>query len=167
MNRIKLNDNNSNKGIETYYYPDQKHLHIDPTNCEYDWFWNIVGWILGLLIINVVWFYECIKLLPELENREIKSISGHSKGGAQAFYLWVLLGFKDIRIFVFGAFPAWPLIPFPGDLYIKRGDFFPLFSWFWQYDKVHWIGNRRQPISIAHWWSRTEIESTIMKELEA
>lgn len=163
--KTRLNDDKTLKGIEAWYYPDLKHLHIDPTNCNHDWKMNILGY-LPLLVTNWIWWREVIALYKICKQYEISSLSGHSKGGTQAFYFRLIYLFTgqfkkwwNTRVIAFAAFPPWPLLPIRGILHKKRGDIFPLFSQIRYTRKV--ITGDWQPVTKSHNWSTSEIEGVI------
>lgn len=160
MQRIKINDDSTNNGIEAYYYPEYKTLYIEPTNSKQDWVENFTGWLFPKSasgrIVNRKWWAEVQALYELIKDLEIETLIGYSKGGAQAWYLQTLIPAKVISV---AGFPPWFSGKLPGKLYKKRGDIVPLFSGVRHYEKV--IHEYWQPFWKAHIWTTTEIESII------
>lgn len=161
MEKIKIDPIKGARGIEAYYYPEQKWLHIGPTNCRFDWVTNVLGWILGLGMINLVWFIEVLLLMRKIKDLDIKSLTGYSKGGAQAVYLWLLfLRDKNCEApTLFAAFPPYWFAMIPGTLVKNAWDLVPLFSR-WRYALGCEVIRDKENNTIAkrHWWSLEDIE---------
>ena len=160
LNRIKIYGRPDNKGIEVYYYPEQRAIYITPTNCRWDWFTNIAGWLFPLKVngrlVNRRWHQEVRKAWPHIKNYDYKYIFGYSKGGGQAQY--INDPFRE-ELYSIAGFPGYLSGALEGMLFYKRGDIVPLFSKR-RYDRFKEFGNDGNFIQ-AHKWSREDIETII------
>ena len=160
LNRQKIYGRPDNKGIEVYYYPDQKAIYIAPTNCRWDWFTNIAGWLFPLKVngrlVNRTWYREVRRAEASIFYYEFTSVFCYSRGGGEMQYLCDKILISQYSI---SGFPGFLRGDLSGTLYYKSGDIVPLFSRR-RYSFARKFANDGNFIQ-AHKWSREDIETII------